>query len=412
MSAAELPGTADVVVVGAGVVGASIAFHLARLGHGDVVLLDKGHVGAANSERSGALVRMHYTTVEEALFARASLPWFEEWADRVGGDCGFTRTGFLQLVGEDDITRLRRNTELLHQQAGVETRPVEGAELADLAPGLRLCPGEVAAYEPRGGYADGRRTAEGFAEAARHRGVTVAEHVAVTGLVDQAGRITGVQTTAGKISCGTVVLANGGWSLPLAAGVGLDLPIELVRVQVAFFRRPADLPAGHDGPVTFIDRRHGIYARPDGAHDLLIGLSAYYLPEQDPDNVAGRPEPGFHRVARDLGNKRVPGLDLMQLVRAHNGLLDVTPDRRMILGPAGDPAGLVLAVGMSGAGFKKSPAIGLAVAEHLTDGHAASVPIDAFHLDRFARGEPLSGQEYSLPPEATGTLGNAQALIH
>ncbi|MPZ12722.1 MAG: FAD-dependent oxidoreductase, partial [Kiloniellaceae bacterium] len=150
------PGAAgrfSVVVVGAGIIGTAIAFHLAQRGMTDVIVCDKGGVAGQASGRSGALVRTHYTNLDEARIALAALPWFEEWEERVGGDCGFAPTGFLQMVDRRDQQTLRRNVEAL-QHIGVDTRLVGPDEIRDLQPHLHLHGDELAAYEPRSGYAD------------------------------------------------------------------------------------------------------------------------------------------------------------------------------------------------------------------------------------------------------------------
>jgi glycine/D-amino acid oxidase-like deaminating enzyme len=183
-------------VAGAGVIGSSIAFHLARLGCQDALLIDKNGVCAANSARSGALVRNHYANLDEARFALAALPWFEEWGERVGGDCGFTRTGLLQLVSSGDHDTLRANVADL-RSVGVSTELVGAEEIAEIQPGIRVGDDELAAYEPRGGNADPVATTKSFAAAAARLGVRVVTGVPVTGLHSSGVRVSGVDTPAG-----------------------------------------------------------------------------------------------------------------------------------------------------------------------------------------------------------------------
>jgi sarcosine oxidase, subunit beta len=385
--------TADVVVVGAGVVGAAIAFGLTSRGVRDVVVLDKGTVAGRASGRSGALVRNHYTNLDEARVALAALDWFEHWADRVGGDCGFQRTGFLQMVDRSDHQTLRDNVDRL-RGVGVDTRLVGAAELAELAPGLRLDGDELAAYEPRGGYADPVATTHALAEAARAGGARVEEHVEATAVLTAGGRVSGVRTSDGEISAPTVVLANGAWSEALLRPLGVELNLTATWAQLTLLARPPELPAGH---VTIIDRASGCYLRPDGADRTLVGLSVYRreLPDLDADRP--REEPEFVEVARRRVGWRVPGLAHAARLGGRGGPLDLSPDHRMILGPAPALTGLQLAVGMSGGGFKKAPAIGACLAELITGGASRTAPIEPFRATRFAEGAPLSGAEYSLP---------------
>ncbi len=137
--------TADVVIVGGGVIGASIAFHLTRLGVSDIVILERDDLAAGATGKSGALVRMHYTDAPEARLAAAALPWFEEWDERVGGSCGFVQTGFVQLVAAADADRLRANVAML-RTLGVTTSALSAAELKEMDSGLGLADDEAGAY--------------------------------------------------------------------------------------------------------------------------------------------------------------------------------------------------------------------------------------------------------------------------
>ena len=158
--------TADVVVVGAGVQGASLAFHLARRGV-RVLVLERASVGAGATGRSSGFVRMHYDLAIEAELAWRSFPWFTEWRDRVGeGDPGFVRTGFVQLVGPDHAAALRANVAA-QQALGIATAVVGAAELASIVPGMVVDDVGAAAHEPLSGYADPTGTAAGFLAAAR-----------------------------------------------------------------------------------------------------------------------------------------------------------------------------------------------------------------------------------------------------
>lgn len=400
---------ADIVIVGGGVIGASIAFQLARRRAGRVLLLEsQPQLAAGATGRSGALVRTHYTNEPEAALAWAALPWFEEWSDRVGGDCGFVRTGFLQLVGVADSDRLRRNVEL-HQRIGIETHIVRADELRRLQPQLSVTDDEIAAYEPRSGYADPVATTASLGDAAERQGAVVRRGTAVTGLRTTAGRVVGVETADGPIDAGTVVLANGCWSTPLLAAVGVEVPIELFRAQRIVVRRPASL-RGVAQQLTIIDRRNGIYTRPDGAEGTLVGFSGWTDESArltSPDHV--EVQPGFPEQARDRLAMALPDYRDAEIISAASGPLDVTPDRACILGRPQGIDGLVLAVGMSGSGFKKAPAIGSCIAELIVDGHATTAPIEPFAPDRFANGRLIENNAYWI---GGGSDSSRDALVH
>src|SRR3712207_4900810 len=232
--------SAEVVGVGAGVVGASVAFHLAERGVGTLVI-DRYGPAAGSTARSGALIRAHYPTALEADLSWDSLTnYFEPWGARVGGGCGFTRTGFAYLVAEENVEALRYNVAL-QREGGVETSLVGPDALREAEPALRTDGVALAAYEPRGGYADPTAPAVGLLEAAERMGARF-ERRRATELLHGAGRVRGVATQVGPLEAGVVVLAAGAWSVPLAGSAGLELPIRPARVSVALFERPYALP--------------------------------------------------------------------------------------------------------------------------------------------------------------------------
>ena len=208
--------TAGAVVVGAGIIGTSTAFNLARLGVKDVIVLDRDGVAAQASRLSAGLVRTHYSNAPEARLALRGLHWFENWSELVGGDPGFQQTGLANPVAREDHATLRRNVAML-QQVGVETQLVGPEELVELEPDMRVDEDQLAAYEPRSGYADPGATTRAIAAGARRLGVDIREGVTVTAVRAEGGRVRGVETSAGFIAAPIVVLANGAWSVPLAA---------------------------------------------------------------------------------------------------------------------------------------------------------------------------------------------------
>lgn len=399
--------TTEVVVVGGGVIGTSIAFHLTRLGLHDVLVLEKGTVAGQASGRSGALVRMHYPDEPQAALALASLPWFENWAEWVGGDCGFVQTGFLQLVHPSDNQKLQGNTTML-KRIGVETRYVDADEIQELQPGVIVDEDEQGAFEPRSGYADPVRTTQSFAAAARRGGAEIREDVEVTALRTGDGRVHGVETSEGVILADTVVLANGGWAPRLAGPLGIDLPITPARVQIAVFQRPPSIPSGGAGHRCIIDRRFGFYTRPWGENGTLVGLSSYHADIGDLDHYYEENDSDFIELARQHIVQRFPAYLDAPYLYGHAGPLDVSSDGRAILGGT-TMDGLYLAVGMSGSGFKKSPAIGACMAELITEGESQTASIGPFRPGRFVDQEPIRGIEYSLPVSALD-LGQVDTL--
>lgn len=377
---------ADVIVIGAGVQGASLAYHLACRGV-KVVVVERSTVAAGATGRSSGLVRMHYDLPAEARLAWASFPWFRDWPERVGGECGFVRTGFLWLESgaRDDL--LRANVAM-QRSVGIETSVVEADEIRRLCPALAIDDADVAAHEPGSGYADPSAVATGFLRAARDRGARLVQGADVTAIPVVAGAVAGVETTRGSFAAPIVVNAAGGWAARVAGLVGLELPVQVWRHDTAFLGAPASVPLPF--PVV-IDNPNAMYIRPEGAQLVLVGLEDENAIGGSPDRDTADAAPGFADRIVERVIRRVPGLVDGTFRSAHSGQDGITPDQRPILGPAG-PDGFFLDCGHSGTGFKTAPAVGLGMSELILDGAATSVDLAPFELERFAAGRLLSGE--------------------
>jgi sarcosine oxidase subunit beta len=380
--------TADIVVIGAGVQGASLAFHLARRG-ARVAIVERTAIGAGATGRSSGLVRMHYDLLADARIAHESLAWFRDWEERVGGDCGFTKTGFVQIVGTEKAEALLANV-VDQQLIGIRTEALTADAIRRVAPVLHVDDGEVGAYEPDSGYADPAAVAFGFIRAARAAGATVIQGAEVTAIGTAGGAVTGVTTTQGGIASPVVVDAAGAWAGRVAALAGVAIPVEVWRHDVAYLGAPASVPIPF--PVV-IDDVNAMYLRPEGSETVLVGLEDHTKTDGVPDRETDSVAPGFAEVVTDRVTRRIPGLADGTYRAAHSGQDGITPDQRPILGSVGSdgPAGFFLDCGHSGTGFKTSPAIGLAMAELILDGASRTVDLSPFALDRFASGHLLVG---------------------
>lgn len=378
--------SADVIVIGAGVQGASLAFHLASRG-ARVTVVERSTVAAGATGRSSGLVRIHYDLLAETRLAWASYPWFRDWSERVGGECGFTRTGFLWIEPAAGGARLRANVAS-HRDLGVETSVVEADEIGRIAPALAVDGDEVAAYEPGSGYADPSGTAAAFLRAARDRGARLVQGAEVTAIPVTGGRVTGVTTTRGAFSAPVVVNAAGAWAARVAALAGLDIPVTTWRHDTGYLGVPAALP--RPLPVV-IDNAHAMYFRPEGAELVLVGLEDGCEMGGSPDRDTAAAAADFRDRATDRIVRRLPGLVDGTFQSAHSGQDGLSPDQRPILGSAG-PDGFFLDCGHSGTGFKTAPAVGLGMAELILDGSATSVDLAPFAPERFAEGRLLVGE--------------------
>jgi sarcosine oxidase, subunit beta len=376
--------TADVLVVGAGVIGAATAFHLTRLGAGSVMVVDRGTVGSGMSSRSSALVRMHYTFPPEVDLAVRSDAMFDSWTELTGRPACVRRTGFVRLVPKEEADLLRANVAM-QREHGARAEVVDGAELAKLAPGMRTDDVECAAWEPHGGYGDGAIVAGDLLAAAREAGATYRPNTPVRCLATEGERVQGVRTDDGAIHAGTVVLAVGVWSPPLLAAAGIYLPIETELHHVAVVAHPP----GAGTLVACIDSMTQTYFRPEAAGERTL-IGNFTGPRgTDPDRIATNAPAG--ELAELVGSAagRVPALADAGIARGVTGVYDMTPDARPMLGEVPGRAGLVLAAGFSGMGFKISPAVGEALAELITAGAATRVDLAAFRPGRFAEGQPI-----------------------
>lgn len=382
-------GTADVVIVGGGVIGASIAFHLAARGAGKIVVCERRWVAAGASGKSGALVRMHYTNQPEATLAHESLPYFQQWNDRVGrGDCGFLNTGMLRFVTEENVGNLEANVEML-ERIGVDTRVVGSAEIREIAPGWQTNDVVAAAYEPSSGCADPVATTHGFLDRAAELGAEVRTGFDVTGIDMAAGRVTGVQTTAGPISAPVVVVAGGAWGIPLLRGVGIDVPLQPMRVQVAVFKRPPQLGPLH--PIA-IDGINEMWLRPEGPEwgSTLIGFSRRQT-LADPDALDEGVDGDYVPEARIRLARRIPGMEQSTMRGGWAGAITSTLDGKPIIDRHPGADGLFFFAGDNGSSFKTAPAIGRVFSEWIIDGVPALLDVRPFRLSRYAENDLLVG---------------------
>ena len=377
--------TADVLIIGGGIQGASLAFHLAQRGLKPVVL-ERRFVAAEATGRSSGLVRMHYDLELESRLAWISFQYFRDWQEKVGGDCGFTRTGFLKIVPKEYEEQLRANVAM-HREIGIDSSLVTAVDVREMAPYLKTDDFDIAAYEPDSGYADPSATTMAMMGAARDMGARLVQDCQVTGIDVQGGKISGVSTTQGKFYAPVVVNAAGAWAAEVGRLAGLEIPVDVWRHDTIFVRHPAQL----ENHLTVIDDTNAMYFRPETGGLTLVGLEDGNPIGKSPAEFSDSIAPDFVDRAVDRLCLRIPSMEQGSLHSAHGGLDGITPDQRAILGQAG-PEGFYLACGFSGTGFKIGPATGLCMAELIVDGQAQTMDITPFALSRFSEGKTLVGK--------------------
>ena len=382
-----LPKTADFVILGAGVMGASIAFHLAKRKAGKIVVIDKDHVGRGGSGRSSALVRMHYSFPPEVQLALISLRMFQNWQEVVGQPGDFRKTGFVRIVHPNEAARLKSNVEM-QRRLGAKVDLISKEDLHELEPDWNVDEVELAAYEPDSGYGDGAGVAGDFLNAARDVGAIYISRTAATAFDLESGRVRGVVTNEGTISSPTVIAATGPWTRPLFRQVGIDLPIECEYHQVAILR---NAPGMQGGGSACIDSVTATYFRSD-AHDKFLVGDFYGKRPVDPDNFPQRASDESLEEIIERACRRIPKLAAAEVMRGVTGVYDMTPDCRPLLGEIPEMGGLYVCAGFSGMGFKISPAIGLVMSELILHGNGGSVDIRAFRPNRFADNQPIKAE--------------------
>ena len=383
--------TADAVVVGGGVIGASTAFHLAQRGLRRVVVCERRWPAAGATGKSGALVRMHYTNEPEARLAHASLPYFRHWDDLVGaGTSGFIGTGMVRLVAPDNEAKLRANVEM-QERIGINTRIIGPSELREIAPTWRTDDVVAAAFEPDSGCADPVATTHGFAEAARGLGAEIRVHTEVTGVRHANGRVTGVETSGGPIDAPVVIVAGGAWAVPMLRDLGVGVALQPDRVQVALFRRPPE--AGGIHPVC-IDGIEDMWLRPEGPDwgSTLVGVAGRKRDVDDPDAINEGVDGEYVPRARAGLARRIPAMADAPMRGGWAGVITATADGKPILDRHAELDGLYYFTGDNGSSFKTAPVIGQALAEWVVDGTPSVIDPRPFRAARFAENDPLVGE--------------------
>ncbi len=296
--------TYDILIIGGGVHGASLAFHLAARGLKPVVL-EKRFLAAGATGRSSGLVRMHYDLEAEARLAHLSFGWFKDWAARVGGECGFTRTGFLQFVSPDQIEALKANVST-QLRIGINTQLVSAEDVCRLAPAFATEDIALAAYEPDSGYADPASTTAALMNAARRLGADFMQDCEVLALHVSGGKVKGVTTSKGDFSAPVIVNAAGAWAKGICEMASLDLPLSTWRHDVMFVQRPPEL---HEPHPTVIDFPNSMYFRPEGDDLTLVGLEDGNPLGESPDGDADHARKGFVEAAIERICKRIPAME-------------------------------------------------------------------------------------------------------
>jgi len=381
--------TADVVIVGGGCMGASVAYHLARHGVTNVVLVEREQMlGTGSTGRNAGGVRHQFSNEANIRLSLESIALLERFADEVGQPIDFHQDGYLFLLASDSSVDTFRRNVALQRSLGVEVQWLDAGEAERLAPGLDAAGVAGATFCARDGIADPNGVTMGFVKAAQTAGVEVARDTEVTGVRVERGRIAGVETTRGTIETRKVVNAAGPHARQIGRMAGVDVPVEPYRRHIFIAAAPGEaawrVPASR---IMVIDFDTTFYFHREGA-GLLFGMG-------DPDET-----PTFDTTVQwdflpqviDVAVQRLPALADASISHAWAGLYEVTPDANPIIGPAPGVEGLFLINGFSGHGFQHSPAAGRILADVIAE-HDPRFDLAPFDLRRFASSD-VTGERY------------------
>lgn len=373
--------TAPVVIVGAGCIGAAIAYQLGRRGVRGVTVLEKEpFAGAGSTSKAAGGIRAQFSTEVSVRVSMLAIEHFERFAQEMGTDPVFFQVGYLFLLADEARWQAFQRQADMQRRLGLDVKTLTPEGAKAIVPELRVDDLLGATFCPRDGLGNPHEVTQAYVSKARELGARFAFERAATGLRLEGGRVTGIETTAGPIDTPMVVNAAGPYAAEIARWAGVDLPVVPIR-RHCFTTEP--LPFVHDRLPMIVDMKSGVYMHRESG-GMLLGLANPGEPpgfdtSVDWDYLPNVVEPAMHRV---------PALEAAEVSNGWAGLYESTPDHNAVLGPPAGVAGLVLANGFSGHGFMQAPAVGQLIAEWIVDGRP-SLDLHALRLERFAERDAL-----------------------
>jgi sarcosine oxidase subunit beta len=366
--------TADVVIIGAGVIGCSTAYHLARMGVTDVVVVEMEHIGSGSSSKSASMLSLQVRPDAPCLrMAQYSYGRYMAFEEELGAPIDFRKTGWLSLATAENAAHLRDNALLLND-LGVNTEILEPEEVGRRYPAINIDDVVLATWGPDDGTIDPHMIMSGYSKRARQMGGQICEGVRATGISVGNTQVEGVVTTDGFVSCGVVVNAAGPWAGEVGRWVNLDAPIinaaRTIVVTGPFPDIPSDWPFVEEAVVEWYCRREG--------PGILMGMGVVTTEEAEVPFMTEMVD-GIIAAAE----QRVPVLAEANMQTGWTGIRPLTPDDRPILGTVSGLDGYVLNCGWGGMGIIQSPAAGLLAAECVVNGRATTFDVSPFAVERF-----------------------------
>lgn len=366
--------TADVAIIGGGIMGASTAYHLARRGCTDIVILEKDLLAQASTGLSAGGIRQQFSHPANIRLSQAAVRVFERFQEEFGVDVEFRQVGYLFLAQSEAVWQEFLQNVEAQRLLNVPVEALTPEEIKHRWPYLEVGDLRGGTFCPEDGYADPYMAAMGFANAARRLGVRIEEQTRVTGIRLEDGKMQGVETMRGPISAPVVVNVAGPWAGQVAEMAGYNLPVKPYRRQVFVTKSFDPIPK----PVPMIlDIEPAFYFRGEGP-SILMGMSD----PQEPSSFNLNVDYAFLEQVIDAAIHRSPILEEAEILRGWGGLYAITPDDNPIIGALPGAGGLFCAIGFSGHGFQQAPTVGRILSELILDGKT-DFDLTPFAHDRF-----------------------------
>lgn len=382
----DLPKTADVIVIGGGVMGASTTYHLARKGCRNIILLERdSFFGQETSGKCAGGIRYQFATEINIRLSLLSLPMLDRFEEELGQAIDIRHCGYLfLLIREEDVRAFQAGMALQHR-LGVMTEWLTGDEVRRRLPLMRLDDVLGGTWNPLDGLADPNGVVQGYISAARRLGAKCLSDMEVQ-RIRREGRLFTVGTKSGEVVTPSIVNAAGPWAAQIGSMAGIDIPVFPVRRQIAVTTQIPQLPV--DFPFV-IDFARNLYFHREGPA-ILTGMSNL----SEPPGFSRQVDREWEWVHFEAAMKRMPLLERAGVSTRWAGLYEMSPDAHPILGRAAELEGFFLVNGFSGHGFMHGPGCGLLLAEEILDGKAHTLDISSLNLNRFMGGKPLP--EYNV----------------
>lgn len=375
MAAADLPSDASVVIIGGGVMGLSTAYHLARAGVRDVVLVEQAELGSGSTCKAAGGVRAQFSDAVNVELGRRSLETFEKFKQEFDQEIDLHQVGYLFLLDHPGQVAVFEQNVAMQNELGVDSRMIDVAEAKRLSPLIETDGLLAAAWSPNDGHCTPESVVLGYARAARRAGARLVRGCSVTAIATDGTTIAAVQTTHGTIRTDTVICAAGAWSQQIGQLAGVHLPVEPVRRQIL----TTEPMPGLDPRTPFtIDFATSLYFHSEGP-GLLLGMSD---PDEEPGFKLGRSDDWLPRLGEAI-ERRAPRIAEVGIASGWAGLYEMTPDHNALVGEAPDVSRFLYATGFSGHGFLMGPAIG-EVMRDLYLGDPPVVDVSGLDVRRFA----------------------------